>query len=171
MKYSKILFVAFLLFFAQSGFAQENAEAVLEKAQKQAKAENKNVMVFFHASWCGWCKRMEKKMDTESIKNFFDENYVVASLDVLEKGDKKKLENPGGQNYMEKLGGKDAGLPYFVFLDPNGKIIETSLNEKKENLGCPSTEEEIKIFSEKLQKSSKLNPEQLQMISTVFLEK
>ena len=72
---------------------------------------------------------------------------------------------------MEKLCGKDAGLPYFVFLNNDGEILQTSFNDKKENLGCPSTEEEVSIFAEKLQKTSKLNQEELQIISTVFLEK
>ena len=156
MKYTKILFAAFLLCFSLTAFSQEKAEIVLEKAQQQAKLENKNVLVFFHASWCGWCKLMEKKMNRDETKELFDKNYVLASLDVQERGEKKKLQNPGGEEMMAKYGGEKAGLPFFVFITPEGKVLENSYTENKENLGCPSTEEEVKIFVDKLMKTSKL---------------
>ena len=90
MKYTKTLFAAFLLFFAQTAFSQEKVEIIMEKAQQQSKKENKNVMVIFHASWCGWCKKMDKKMSLSSTKDLFEKNYVIAHVDVLEKGEKEK---------------------------------------------------------------------------------
>lgn len=72
---------------------------------------------------------------------------------------------------MAKYGGEKAGLPFFVFITPEGEVIENSLTENKENLGCPSTEEEVKLFAEKLKKTSKLDEEQISTISKVFLEK
>ncbi len=171
MNYTKILFAALLLCFSFTAFSQEKAEMVIQKAQKQAKLENKNVMVFFHASWCSWCKLMEKKMNRDDTKELFEKSYVLASLDVQERGEKKKLENPGGAEFMAKYGGEKAGLPFFVFITPEGEVIENSLTENKENLGCPSTEEEVKLFVEKLKKTSKLNEEQVSTIAKVFLEK
>jgi len=47
MKFTKILVIALLFGFMQTAFAQEKAEMVIANAQKKAKAENKNVMVFF----------------------------------------------------------------------------------------------------------------------------
>ena len=154
MKFTKIIILALLFGFAQTAFAQEKAETVIANAQKKAKAENKNVMVFFHASWCGWCKLMEKKMNVPATKSLFDDNYVLASLDVQERSEKEKLENPGGEEWMDKYGGKNAGLPYFVFINSKGEVLDNSLNDKKENLGCPSTAEEIAAFTAKLKKSS-----------------
>ena len=58
--YKKIIFGVFI---AISSFANaQTATEILAKAQNQAKIENKNVFVIFHASWCGWCKKMEKKL-------------------------------------------------------------------------------------------------------------
>ncbi|SEF51872.1 Thioredoxin-like [Halpernia humi] len=171
MKFTKILILALLFVTFQTAFSQEKAEIVIANAQKKAKAEHKNVMVFFHASWCGWCKLMDKKMNLPSTKNLFDENYVLASLDVLENGEKVKLENPNGREWMAKYGGKDAGLPYFVFINNKGEVLENSFNDNKENLGCPSTTEEVASFTAKLAKTSKLNKEQLETIKSVFLQK
>jgi thioredoxin-related protein len=171
MKNIKILIAALLLCLFQTAYSQEKAEIVIANAQKQAKAENKNVMVFFHASWCGWCKLMDKKMNLPSTKNLFEDNYVVAALDVQEHGKKEKLENPNGEIWMAKYGGKDAGLPYFVFINSDGEVLENSLNEKNENLGCPSTSEEIASFISKLKKTSHLDEAQLETIKNVFIEK
>lgn len=171
MKFTKIIILALLFGFAQTAFAQEKAETVIANAQKKAKAENKNVMVFFHASWCGWCKLMEKKMNVPATKSLFDDNYVLASLDVQERSEKEKLENPGGEEWMDKYGGKNAGLPYFVFINSKGEVLDNSLNDQKENLGCPSTAEEIAAFTAKLKKTSKLTDTELETIKKVFSEK
>lgn len=171
MKYTKILFAAFLLCFAQTAFSQDKAATVIQKAQQQAKEQNKTVMVFFHASWCSWCKLMEKKMNTDATKELFNKNYIIAPIDVQERGEKEKLENPGGEDLMNKFGGENAGLPFFVFINSEGKVLENSLNDKKENLGCPSTEEEVKFFIEKLKNTSKLNDDELKVIQQTFLEK
>ena len=171
MKFTKILVVALFLGFMQTAFAQENAEVVIANAQKKAKAENKNIMVFFHASWCGWCKLMDKKMNLPSTKNLFDDNYVLAPIDVQERAEKVNLENPNGAEWMTKYGGKDAGLPFFVFIDKNGKVLDNSLTEKNENLGCPSTPEEIASFVSKVKTTSKLNDTQLATIKQVFTDK
>ena len=171
MKFTKIIILALLFGFAQTAFSQEKAETVIANAQKKAKAENKNVMVFFHASWCGWCKLMEKKMNVPDTKSLFDDNYVLASLDVQERSEKEKLENPGGEEWMDKYGGKNAGLPYFVFINSKGEVLDNSLNDQKENLGCPSTAEEIAAFTAKLKKTSKLTDTELETIKKVFSEK
>ena len=171
MKYTKILIAAFIICFAQTAFSQERADVMIENAKLKAKKENKNVMVFFHASWCSWCKLMEKKMQQKGIKEMFDDNYVIVPIDVQEKGEKRKLETPGGNDILAKYGGEKAGLPYFLFLNSSGDVIVNSFNEKNENLGCPSTKEEVQSFITKLNKTSKLSEDQLTKIAEVFLDK
>lgn len=69
---------------------------------------------------------------------------------VQEHGDKAALDNPGGAELMAKLGGKDAGLPFFAFLDPAGNMIVNSMRlvpgKKPSNIGYPSAPEEIDWF-------------------------
>ena len=170
MKISKILLFLGLLLF-QLHFAQEKADVVLNKALTEAKSKNKNVLLMFHASWCKWCHVMEKNMNLPETKPIFDKKFVTAYVDVQEMGEKKKLENPGGEALMEKYKGKEAGLPFWLVLNPKGEVLADSFNDKNENLGCPSTAEEVDVFVAKLKKSSKMNDKELQMVKQTFLKK
>lgn len=170
MKYSKIIVIAALLLF-QLSMAQEKADIVLNKALKEAKAEKKNVLLMFHASWCKWCKMMEKNMDLPETKPIFNKRFVTAYVDVQERGEKKSLENPGGQELMNKYKGENAGLPFWVIINPKGEVLTNSFNEKDENLGSPATPEEVTLFVTKLGKASKLNKEETQIIHNVFGKK
>lgn len=170
MKISKILLFLGLLLF-QLHFAQEKADVVLNKALTEAKSKNKNVLLMFHASWCKWCHVMEKNMNLPEAKPIFDKKFVTTYVDVQEMGEKKKLENPGGEVLMEKYKGKEAGLPFWLVLNPKGEVLADSFNDKNENLGCPSTAEEVDVFVAKLKKSSKMNDNELQTVKQTFLKK
>lgn len=170
MKFSKII-VILTIFLFQFNFAQEKADVVLNKAFTEAKSKNKNVLLVFHASWCKWCHVMEKNMNLPETKPIFDKKFVTTYVDVQEMGEKKKLENPGGQELMNKYKGENAGLPFWLVLNPKGEVLADSFNEKNENLGCPSTAEEVAVFIAKLKESSKMNDKELQTIQTVFAKK
>ncbi|WP_431611064.1 thioredoxin family protein [Chryseobacterium sp. 'Rf worker isolate 10'] len=170
MKYSKIIVIVSLLLF-QLGAAQEKADVVLNKALTEAKAGKKNVLLVFHASWCKWCKMMEKNMDLPETKPIFDKRFVTAYLDVQERGDKKSLENPGGQELMNKYKGENAGLPFWLILNPKGEVLADSFDAKGENLGSPATPEEVTAFIAKLGKASKLSNEEAQTIEKIFVKK
>jgi len=169
---SKILLVALLLLMPlTNAIAQESAATVLQKAQSQAKKEHKNVFVMFHASWCGWCKKMEKNMQSDACKKMFDDNFVLTQLTVQESPKNKNLENPGADVLLETYKGTKAGLPFWVLLGANGKILADSFNAKGENLGCPSSKDEVAEFKAKLKKTTKLNEKQLAVIEDTFVIK
>ena len=89
MKYSflsAILLLSFVVVKAQP--MAPSANDILKEAYQQATKENKNVFVMFHASWCGWCHRMDNSMNDETCKNFFTDNYVIRHLVVDESADK-----------------------------------------------------------------------------------
>ena len=172
MKIKSVLILLFLLIGSVTASAQqESAAVVLEKAYKQAKKENKKVLVIFHASWCSWCKKMEKNMEAEATKKLFDDNYVITFLTVQERKDKKDLENPGAEELLKNYKGEGQGIPFWVILDANGKLLENSLDAKAQNLGCPATPEEVAQFTAKLKRTSKLNDKQLAVISETFIIK
>ncbi|WP_294217831.1 thioredoxin family protein [uncultured Chryseobacterium sp.] len=170
MKYYKLIMIFGLLFF-QLGKAQEKADVIVNKAMKEAQANKKNVLLIFHASWCKWCRLMEKNMERPEIKPVFDKRFVIAYVDVQEVGEKKKLENPGGEELMKRYKGEKAGLPFWLILTPKGDVITDSFNAKGENLGSPATKEEVDVFIAKLDQSSPLSAQDKTNIETIFVKK
>jgi thioredoxin-related protein len=143
---------------AQTCAAQPGpARKILDSAIKEAGSSHRTVFLIFHASWCGWCKRLDAVLETPEVKKLIEENYVVVRLDVLERADRiQTLENPGGQEIMSDLGGKDSGLPFYAFIDGEGKKIADSkvVGPAKENIGYPGSEEEITQFENLLKQTA-----------------
>jgi thiol-disulfide isomerase/thioredoxin len=134
------------------------ATAVMKQAQASAKSTNRNVMVIFHASWCGWCKRLDSFLADPEMGRLMAKQFVIVHLDVQEQPDKSSLENPGGETYMEQLKGKNAGLPFFAVVNPAGKMLANSnKDETKGNIGYPAAPEEIAHFMKMLKTGGKLS--------------
>ncbi|MEP1778987.1 DUF255 domain-containing protein [Reichenbachiella sp.] len=172
MKLKVIALLLITLVSAIEVSAQDSASSILENALISAKAENKNVFVKYSASWCRWCKVMDKKMKSEQCKSFFNDNYVTVTLIVKEREGKKHLENPGALDFLNKhIGGKKAGLPFWVIIDHSGNLLEDSFNANGKNIGCPGAEEEVEEFVSILKKTSSLSKKDLKVIAQTFLSK
>ena len=125
----------------------EPAATVVDAAVKRANAESKTVWVDFGASWCGWCRKLEAFLAAPEVKDIIERHYLIVPLTVMESDAKAALENPGGEAMMRDLGGEDAGLPFYAFLDGSGKRIANSLAMPKGgNIGFPANQEEITAF-------------------------
>jgi thiol-disulfide isomerase/thioredoxin len=171
-----------LLFFAlisSASMAQgtvPSAEQILAPAFEKAKTEKKNVIVIFHASWCGWCRKMDAAMNDKLVRKFFTDNYITVHLTVDESTDKKNLENSGASDIKKKYKGHEAGLPFWLIMAENRTLLADSyirkegmpMNEPGENIGCPATEEEVRAFINVLKKTSRLNEIALKAIEKRF---
>jgi hypothetical protein len=89
------------------------------------------------------------------VSKLFANHYVVVDLTVKESEQKKALENPGAEKLLDELGGAQAGLPFYAFLDQSGKKIADSLAMPGGgNIGHPATAEEIKAFEKLLERTA-----------------
>ena len=166
-----LVIICLLVFSYTSINAQNTAQELLETAAIQAKKENKNIFVKFEASWCGWCKRMTKQMESEDLKASFEENYVITHIVVLESKKNKNLETPGGNQLLASYNAEKAGLPFFVILDSDGNLLEDSFFDVGKNLGCPASKEEVAFFIEMLKNTSSLDEKALEQITNIFTKK
>jgi thioredoxin-related protein len=100
-----------LVFIVSSLLADMNW-TTYDKAFKQAKAENKTVMVLIGRSTCKVCNYMKTQVFTEKdIIEKFNEKFV--GVEFM----KDKVSVPENLEFI--------GTPTFYFLDSTGKIIST----------------------------------------------
>ena len=171
MMKNTLLILGSLFLCLQLSFAQESCSDLMNKGYEQAAKENKNVFVIFHASWCGWCKKMEKNINDEKCKDFFNSNYIFVYLTVKETDVNKHLENPGALKLLKKYKGENEGIPFWLIFDKEGSLIGDSFNKEGKNMGCPASTEEVEQFAEILEKTSELTEDELEIVKGVFLIK
>ena len=169
---------ALLLFLTVSIYSQKapaSAEEIMQEAYSIAKKENKKVLVIFHASWCGWCHKMDTSLNDPSVKKYFDNNFVIRHMVVFESKGKENLENPGALEMLSKYNGKDDGIPFWLIFDKDEKFLVDSKRksiengvEKFTNSGCPATKEEVDYFIEVLKKTTALKEDELEKIRIRF---
>jgi len=118
----------------------------LPKAETQAKADNKIILLDFTGSdWCGWCIKFKKEVfDTPEFQEYAAKNVVLVELDYPNKkvqtADLKKANAELKKQY------KITGFPTLIVLDKDGKEIGRQVGYSE---GGP------KAFIEKLEKFKK----------------
>ena len=173
-----IAFALTLLFQSNTLHAQKSLPSgkILAEAYQKAAKEKKNVLIVFKASWCGWCKKMIAAINDESCRELFNKYYVITELTVDERGENKNLENVGADLIRKKYKGEKAGLPFWLIMDKDGKMLEDSYIKKEgqhadtpgESIGCPASDEEVAAFCYKLKNTSKLSDQELLIITERF---
>lgn len=131
-----------------------SADKVLGDAKAQARKERKNVLVIFHASWCGWCHKLDDMLADKAVGPKITKQYVVVHLTVDESEKKKADENPGAAAVREKMGGAKAGLPFYAVINPKGDTLTSSVAPQTGNIGYPAAPEEITYFMSMIDKSA-----------------
>ncbi len=179
---NNILFAGILICLTTSYIspgAPPAANEVVKQACQDAAISHKKVLVIFHASWCGWCHKLDTLLNSPECKGFFDKSYTIRHLTIFESKDKKELENPGAEDLYNKYASKECGIPFFLVIDADGKVAADSRIKKDgiaptssgDNTGFPSTSAEVAYFMRLLQATTTLTADQLAVIQEKLTKK
>jgi len=122
MRKGVIAFLAAILFWSANA-ADVNWLTDLPKAEAQAKAENKIVLMDFSGSdWCPDCIALKKKVfDTEKFQAYAATNVVLVDVDFPDKKPQSSDLKKANAELKDKY--KVEALPTLVVLDQDGKEI------------------------------------------------
>lgn len=96
-----------------------NAEKEIALAIKQAKAENKHVLIQAGGNWCSWCLEFNRFTHADfQLDSLLKTNYVVCHLNYSE-------ENKNYATFKKYGFPVRFGFPVFLILDGDGKLLHT----------------------------------------------
>ena len=126
-----------------------DARTVLQASLAQAKKDNKQVFFKIGSPSCGWCIRMGEFLAQPQVRSLLDKDFVILQIDL------QRMTH--GMEVAEKIRQDGAGgIPWFAFLDQEGKVLQTSNNEQGQNIGFPVRQDtEIPYFKKMLTQARK----------------
>lgn len=95
----------------------------LEEAQQLARKHDKKVFIYAEASWCGYCKKMEKEVfPDQAVIEAMQSHYYPVRLDIESKEEITfNGESMTGRAFAGRY--RVTGTPTFFFIDDKGEII------------------------------------------------
>ncbi|MBI5773069.1 MAG: thioredoxin family protein [Verrucomicrobia bacterium] len=119
----KIMFILLVGFAALAVAAEAQWLTDLPKAQAQAKAEKKLVLMDFTGSdWCSWCITLKKEIfDTKEFADYADKNLVLVEVDFPQRKKQSDAQKKANEALSDKY--KIDGYPTVVVLDSAGKEV------------------------------------------------
>ncbi len=121
------------------------AADVLAEGLSAAKKDGKAVFLAFGSPTCGWCKYLDKYNARPAVVQTLGKYMVFVKVDVI--------ENEGGQKLYEKYSPEPGGVPVWVILSADGKVLGDSYADKdgkKDNVGFPYEPKEVAHYEKVL---------------------
>lgn len=121
------------------------AAEVLADGLAAAKKDGKSVFLAFGSPTCGWCKYLDKYHARPEVAKTLGRHLVFVKVDVV--------DNPGGDKLYERFAPEPGGVPVWVILSAEGKVLADSFAEvkgKKQNVGFPYEPAELAHYEKAL---------------------
>ena len=123
--FPQTILVAFsvLLFGAAGASAKEGWLTDYKKAQEEAKASNKLLLIDFTGSdWCGWCIRLDREVFSKpEFREYATKNFILLEADFPRR--KELAAEVKAQNLELAQRYRIEGFPTIVVLDGTGKKV------------------------------------------------
>jgi hypothetical protein len=111
------------------------AADLLARGLADAKKDGRAVFLSFGSPTCGWCRCLEKYHARPAVEKTLGKHLVFVKVDVV--------ENPGGQEMYKKYTPAQGGVPVWVILSADGKVLGDSFENGKTNVGFPYEPNEL----------------------------
>jgi thiol-disulfide isomerase/thioredoxin len=146
-----------LAFLAQHQAPYRQAADLRAEALAAAARDGRQVFLHFGAPWCGWCGKLEAWMQRPDVAALLARQFVDCKVDVD--------RTLGGQELLAELsGGQSGGIPWFAFLDGEGRLLATSSGPEG-NTGFPVAPAEIAHFRGMLEQAApRLRPQDVEAL-------
>ena len=119
------LYLSLILFWANPVEAQSVKWISLSKAQDLAESNDKKIMLFTEAEWCGYCTKMHEQVFTKSsVQDSLAKYFYPVRIDI----ESNKEVTFKGKVFTERILSRKfrvTSTPTVIFLTSKGNIIGT----------------------------------------------
>jgi len=124
----------FILFFIYSISLQANETTInVNTLINKAKLENKHLLVFFHMTHCGYCKRMENRtFENQKVQELLKKHFIYLDINI----DYNTEIFFNKKRYLEKSFAESVDVDFYptvLFFDENYDVIYTSRGYRDSN--------------------------------------
>ncbi|GAA2748807.1 MULTISPECIES: thioredoxin family protein [Kitasatospora] len=96
--------------------ATADSPAAVDAAMKQAKADGRNVLLDFGATWCGNCKALDKVFGDSKVQSALNASYHLVQVDI---GD----HSTANFNLLKKYDSQGSyKMPVLIVVTPDGQV-------------------------------------------------
>ncbi|MGW4898708.1 thioredoxin family protein [Kitasatospora sp. NPDC004240] len=96
--------------------ATADSPAAVEAALRQAKADGKNVLLDFGATWCGNCKALDRTLGDSQVQSLLNASYHLVQVDI-------GSHSTANFNLLKKYDSQGSyKMPVLIVVAPDGTV-------------------------------------------------